>query len=145
MPSPTVFTIEEANALVPRLNALIGAQMQRRSEIESRLERLAKELGGMPDSIDVEEADPPYIRDLKSDLAVRVEAYQSAWREVEELGAVLKDPRIGLLDFYGHVDGQGVWLCWKFGEEAVAHYHGLHEGFAGRKPIEPILRSRHLN
>ena len=61
------------------------------------------------------------------------------------MGAVLKDPRTGLVDFYGQVDGKRVWLCWKYGEDAVTHYHGLDEGFSGRKAIEPAMRSRHLN
>ncbi len=143
--SPTIFTLEEVNALVPRLKPLIAAQMGRRSEIEERLEQLAGVLGAMPDSIQIEERDPPLVCDLKRELAVRVETYQSAWREVEDLGAVLKDPRVGLVDFYGHVDGKLVWLCWKFGEDAVMHYHGLDEGFAARKPIEPTMRHRHLN
>ena len=44
------------------------------------------------------------------------------------MGAVLKDPRTGLVDFYGQVDGKRVWLCWKYGEDAVTHYHGLRRG-----------------
>ena len=142
---PAVFTLEAIDALLPELKARMSAQMERRADIEDRLERLGKLLGATPDSIELEEADAPEVRDLKADLAARVERYQSAWREIEDLGAVLKDPRTGLLDFYGRVDGKLVWLCWKYGEDAVTHYHGLDEGFAGRKPIEAMLRRRHLN
>ena len=85
------------------------------------------------------------MRRLKEGLVERVERYQSAWREVEDMGAVLKDPRTGLVDFYGQVDGKLVWLCWRYGEDAVTHYHGLDEGFASRKPIESTMRQRHLN
>ena len=140
-----VFTLEEANALVPRLKSLIGAQMERRSQIERGLEQLAKLMGAVPDSIRVDDEDPAPVRNLKRDVADRIEKYRVAWREVEELGAVLKDARVGLVDFYGQVDGKAVWLCWKYGEEAVTHYHGLDEGFAGRKPIAATLRHRHLN
>jgi hypothetical protein len=143
--SPVVFTIEEVNSLLPRLKLLMATQMDRRSEIEAKLERLAALLGTLPDTIEVEDADPANVRELKRDLVERVEKYQSSWREVEDLGAVLKDARIGLVDFYGHVDGKAVWLCWKFGEEAVMHYHDLDDGFAGRRPIEATLRNRHLN
>ncbi|MGO9834362.1 MAG: DUF2203 domain-containing protein [Polyangiaceae bacterium] len=143
--SPPVLTLEAVNALVPRLNALMASQMDRRSEIERRLEQLSKLLGGVPDSIDVEEGDPAPVRELKLDLVERVERYQSAWNEVEEMGAVLKDPRTGLVDFYGLMDGKLVWLCWKYGEDGVSHYHGLDEGFSGRKPIQAAARHRHLN
>jgi hypothetical protein len=143
--TPIIFTLEEVNSLLPRLKSLMAAQMDRRSEIEGRLERLAGLLGTLPDTIEIEDRDPSHVRALKSELVERVETYQSSWREIEALGAVLKDARAGLVDFYGHVDGKAVWLCWKFGEEAVGHYHDLDEGFAGRRPIEATLRHRHLN
>jgi hypothetical protein len=143
--TPPFFTLEAANALLPRLRPLMEAQMGRRAEIEHRLEQLAKLLGQLPDSIRIDERDPPPVRELKRDLVDRVDRYQTAWRELEEMGAVLKDARAGLVDFYGQVDGKAVWLCWKYGEEAVTHYHGLDEGFSGRKPIEAVMRQRHLN
>ena len=143
--APPVFTLEEVNALVPRLKSMVQAQMGRRSEIEDRLGRLAKLVGAVPETIALEERDPPHVRTVKRDLLERVERYHSAWQEVEDLGAVLKDPRTGLLDFYGQVDGKLVWLCWRYGEDSVTHYHGLDEGFSGRKPIEAIMRQRHLN
>lgn len=141
----SVFTLEAVNALIPRLKTLMASQLERRGEIEERLGQLAKLMGGVPNVIAIEERDSAEVRALKRDLAERVEKYQSAWREVEEMGAVLKDPRMGLVDFYGQVDGKFVWLCWRYGEEAVTHYHGLDEGFAGRKPIESTMRQRHLN
>jgi hypothetical protein len=143
--APQVFTLEAVNALVPRLQILMEAQMGRRVEIEKRLERLAGLLGHAPETMQIDEGDEPQVKDLKRDLVARVDAYQAAWREIDDMGAVLKDPRTGLVDFYGHVDGKPVWLCWKYGEDAVTHYHGLDEGFVGRKPIEPTMRRRHLN
>ena len=143
--SSSVFTLEAVNALIPRLKSLMAVQLERREEIEERLGRLAKLVGNVPNVIAVEEADPPQVRSLKRDLAERVEKYQAAWQEVEDMGAVLKDPRTGLVDFYGQVDGKYVWLCWRYGEDAVTHYHGLDEGFANRKLIETTMRQRHLN
>jgi hypothetical protein len=143
--TPPVFTLEAVNALVPRLRALMDAQKGRRSEIERRLGQLADLMGGPAEGIQIDEHDAPQVRDLKRELVARVDAYRTAWAEVEEMGAVLKDPRTGLVDFYGRVDGRSVWLCWKYGEDAVTHYHGLDEGFVARKPIEPTMRQRHLN
>ncbi len=143
--APAVFTLEAVNALVPRLRVLVGAQMDRRSEIERRLEQLADLIGRAPETIQVDDLDPPDVRTLKHELLERIDAYRDAWREIEDMGAVLKDPRTGLVDFYGRVDGKLVWLCWKYGEEAVSHYHGLDEGFVARRAIEPTMRRRHLN
>jgi hypothetical protein len=48
----------------------------------------------------------------------------------------VKDLAIGLLDFPCQVDGRTVLLCWKLGEKQITHWHGLEEGFAGRKPVD---------
>ena len=75
----------------------------------------------------------------------RLEEYHSTWRSIEEMGAVLKDPRAGLLDFYGQVDGKLVWLCWRVGETEITHYHALDEGFSGRREIRTSAKHRLIN
>jgi hypothetical protein len=139
------FTLEAVNAMLPRLSELVGRQLQRRSEVEVKLKALSERMGDVPEPIVVEESDPAEVRTLKSDLLGLIERYQAGWREVESLGAVLKDARTGLLDFYGRVDGKLVWLCWKYGEAEVTHYHALDEGYSGRKPIAQSLKQRLLN
>jgi hypothetical protein len=140
-----VFTLEEVNDLVPKLSVAVKQQLERRSEIESLLMRLGRELGDVPERIVLDPADPADVRDLKRDLIGRIEEYRAGWRAIEEMGAVLKDARMGLLDFYGTVDGKLVWLCWKYGEAEVGHYHALEEGFSGRKPIAHSMKHRLLN
>jgi hypothetical protein len=140
-----VFTLEAVNALVPRLQELVGRQLERRDAIEATLVRLGRELGDVPERIVLDPADPFEVREMKRSLVAQIEVYRAGWREVEEMGAVLKDPRIGLIDFYGNVDGKLVWLCWKYGETECAFYHALEEGFSGRKPIGASVKQRLLN
>lgn len=140
-----VFTLEEVNDLVPKLAPVVKRQLERRSEIESLLMRLGRELGDVPERIVLDPADPHDVREMKRDLVKRIEEYRAGWRAVEEMGAVLKDARLGLVDFYGNVEGKLVWLCWKYGEAAVDHYHALEEGYSSRKPIEHGMRRRLLN
>jgi hypothetical protein len=140
-----VFTLEEVNDLVPQLSVAVKRQLERRSEIEGLLMKLGRELGDVPDRIVLDPSDPTDVRDLKRDLVRRIEEYRAGWKAIEEMGAVLKDARMGLLDFYGTVDGKLVWLCWRYGESEVAHYHALEEGFSGRKPIAQSMRYRLLN
>jgi hypothetical protein len=140
-----VFTLEEVNDLVPKLSVVVKRQLERRAEIEALLMKLGRELGDVPERIVLDPADPTDVRDLKRDLVRRIEEYRAGWREVEKMGAVLKDARAGLLDFYGTVEGKLVWLCWKYGEAEVGHYHALEEGFSGRKPIALSMRHRLLN
>jgi hypothetical protein len=55
---------------------------------------------------------------------------------IQATGCVVKDLDEGLVDFPSLLDGQEVYLCWKLGEERIAYWHGLEEGFAGRKPLD---------
>jgi hypothetical protein len=56
-------------------------------------------------------------------------------REIEALGCVIKDLDLGLLDFLASRGREQVYLCWRLGEPDIRHWHGLQEGFAGRKPL----------
>jgi hypothetical protein len=56
--------------------------------------------------------------------------------EIDSIGVQVKDLDIGLLDFPCEVEGQIILLCWKSGEKSITHWHGVQEGFAGRKPVD---------
>ena len=66
-----------------------------------------------------------------------------AVQRVQELGCVVKDLDTGLVDFPTMFRGQQVCLCWKLGEPAIGFWHGLEEGFAGRKAIDQDFRDHH--
>lgn len=145
MPEPRVFTISEVDALIPRLSELVGRQLLRQSEIEQCLAELARLAGGLPRTLDDDASDPEGVAKLKKELRARISRYETGWHDVQELGAVVKDPQIGLLDFYGRIDGRLVWLCWRYGEESLRYYHELESGYAGRRPLRPEARARLLN
>ena len=71
-----------------------------------------------------------------SEMTGAMERLEKEIQKLEELGCVLKDMNIGLIDFPAVRLGTRVWLCWKLGEENVSFWHDLHEGYAGRKPVE---------
>jgi len=71
----------------------------------------------------------------EAEMADAMERLQQEMQKLEDLGCVLKDMNAGLVDFPAVRLGTRVWLCWKSGEKKVEFWHGLHEGFAGRKPI----------
>ena len=68
---------------------------------------------------------------------------RSVIEEVQELGCVVKDLDMGLVDFPTLFEGQEVYLCWKLGEPAITFWHGVDEGFAGRKAIDEHFREHH--
>ncbi len=145
MTEPRVFTIEEVQSLIPELTEMVRQQLSLRSDIEKGVGDLATLQGAPPTSLDENADDPARVLALKREIRSRVENYERGWNAVEKLGAVVKDPRIGLLDFFGHVEGKLVWLCWRFGEARIEYYHDLDAGFAGRRAIHQDTRKRHLN
>jgi hypothetical protein len=56
-------------------------------------------------------------------------------QQVQALGVLIKDARIGLLDFPAWRDGREVYLCWRYGEKSVAYWHDTDAGFSGRQPL----------
>ncbi len=64
-------------------------------------------------------------------------------QQLQEFGCVIKDLDIGLIDFPTEFDGAEVYLCWKLGEDGIGWWHGVDEGFRGRKAIDDDFRRRH--
>lgn len=142
---PTVLTLEAVNALVPELTELVAGQLQRRAAIEGALTELAHATQQTRGDLTLRPGDTDEIRKQKRDILARIDIYQRAWRRLDEMGGVLKDPARGLVDFYGQLEAKLVWLCWCYGENEVSHYHQLDEGFASRKPIGDRARKNALN
>ncbi len=67
-------------------------------------------------------------------LTISINGYMS---ELEEIGCSYKDWsfQFGLVDFPSIINGEEVLLCWRSDENEVRYYHGINDGFAGRKPI----------
>ncbi|WP_441289549.1 DUF2203 domain-containing protein [Sorangium sp. KYC3313] len=149
MSTSRIWTIEEANALVPRLSSMIGRQLALASDVERCWQELVQAVqrpAATPDQlIEMARNGNEQARARERELSEKIAAYESGWQEIEELGVVVKDQRIGLCDFYGRLDGALVWLCWRYGEPAVEHYHGLEAGYAGRRPISAERRRQLLN
>jgi len=55
-------------------------------------------------------------------------------------GVQLKDIENGLIDFPAWIEGEEVLLCWRQGEPDIEYYHGVHDGFRGRKKIDSKLQ-----
>jgi len=129
------FTVEEANALLPALRIILKSLNAHRQELEERqqtLEAIRQQAAGNGYRLGGDE----FLR-LKREAEFILEEYNSAIKKIEALGCLLKDLHIGLIDFPSLRDGREVLLCWKPDEAEVTHWHGLTEGFAGRKPIHP--------
>jgi len=140
-----VFSVEEVDHLIPSLSSRVGELLIARSEIERLLAELSQHLGHEPQTLQAEPSDAAHTTRAKTELRERMTAYEQGWNEIEELGAIVKDPRIGLLDFYGVIEGRLVWLCWRYGEDSLGYYHELTAGYAGRRALGRRERALLLN
>jgi len=145
MQTQRVFTISEVNALIPDLSDLVGDQLREQSEIEHGLAELTRLCGSSPASLEANVGDQKEVAKLKRDLKQRIERYEAGWARVQTMGGVIKDPQTGLVDFYGRVGEKLVWLCWRYGEDSLSHYHDLEAGFSGRRPLTADVRRTLLN
>ena len=55
---------------------------------------------------------------------------------IHKLGCLFKGLEPCLVDFPFRREGREVYLCWELGENRIGFYHGLEEGYEGRKPLE---------
>jgi hypothetical protein len=139
------FTLDEAQCLLPVLESLLRTAIHAKQIIEeadAELQALHHRIflsGGM--FLDI----VPLAR-RRAERAKAEQQAKDALAEIDSIGVQVKDLSIGLLDFPCEVEGKTILLCWKLGEPAIAHWHGLQEGFAGRKPIDQrIAKSKKIN
>jgi hypothetical protein len=128
-----LFTLDEANALVPQLTRLI-------ERVQARYRLLLGDLtdrGLTPDDLEealqVPENAPlqQHLDDITETIAI-----------IEGFGCHFKGLDLGLVDFPSVVNDEVAYLCWQYGEDRVAFWHPLEEGFRGRQPLGPARPER---
>jgi hypothetical protein len=134
--APRYFTLEEANAALEELRPIAEEMVAKRRELveaQGRRAALGAQVvtnGGDLTPSDFAEADDE-LEGAASELARCVERIQAA-------GVLVKDLDQGLLDFPALREGEEILLCWRVGEPDIEYWHGLEEGFAGRKPVDNV-------
>ena len=130
-----LFTTQEANDALPLVRPLVERVVRRRRELQSverRLKVVRASVSGNGGSLD-----PARVTDLSEQAARLTAELARLVDEIHAIGVQVKDLDVGLIDFpAAHPrSGETVCLCWRLGEEEIAHWHGVDEGFAGRKPL----------
>jgi hypothetical protein len=128
-PDRRSYTIEQANALIPQVRAVLLqlAVEQRRLDASHTEMHRQLDANGDPASATaavLREAEVAEIREGMRTLLVLL----------GEMGVELRDVEMGLVDFPGERDGEPVWLCWRLADPRVAFWHAGDEGYANRKP-----------
>jgi hypothetical protein len=127
-----IFSLEEANRLVPVLNQLLPDLRKRRDEIinlEVQIDAMelvtaSKSSRGMKEITLLIKKH----HELVGEFCSRVD-------QVHGYQCFLKDIDLGLIDFYGMVGGKLVYYCWQVGEDKINFWHDVGKGFADRQAI----------
>jgi len=128
--------------MLPAVGRLIRESVQaktRYSEAETFLQNLSQRillLGGLSVDISVAEA-------MKTQKESSGESLKQSLEKIEQMGVLVKDLDVGLVDFPTLYLGEEVYLCWRMDERDIEHWHGVHEGFAGRKEIDQHFVDHH--
>jgi hypothetical protein len=128
-----LFTIEQANAMLPLVRAICSDLASLSRDVMERRHRLALLTAGR----ELKSGDPysDELSQMEGELehdALRLQEYID---ELRDLGVEPKGAIEGLVDFPSEMDGRVVYLCWKLGEPEVLHWHELDTGYAGRQPL----------
>jgi hypothetical protein len=131
--SKRLFTPAQANATLPLVQAIVRDIADLARDLRERHERVShllhSERGGLGDAYREE------LQQVQDDLERKQGQMADYIQELSGLGVELKDPHTGLVDFPAWMNGQEVYLCWRLGEPAVAFWHEIEAGFAGRKQL----------
>jgi hypothetical protein len=131
-----LFTVEEANALIPKLEIIMGRLQRQGAELLRSIEDLAAETGRTAAQLTTNE-----IVSLKPGLGSVIDEIEQLVAEIEDCGGEFKGLDLGLVDFPMEMNGEVVLLCWQFGEKEIGYWHTLDDGFAGRQAL-PLHRPR---
>ena len=132
------FSLDQANRaildvapLLARLREVQGSALQTKERLDLLWQRL-------------ETGEPVLdeIATLQQRLDADSQEFGSIVGGLEEIGCLLRDVEVGLVDFPAHTGSSEIYLCWKLGEDVIHYWHGLDEGYAGRKPLATMPGSR---
>ncbi len=127
---PRLFTVNEANALLPKLRPLVEQILENVRRLKSTSETTIRREHLDPEA-------PNLMNRLREDGEIaKLIGQVTGWvDEVNAYGCVCKGVEQGLIDFPCMLGTEVVFLCWQIGEPTVSFWHRIEDGFAGRKPL----------
>jgi hypothetical protein len=136
------FTWEQASRLLPEVGRLLDAAVRARAqygEAETALsawQKRVETMGGV--SVDWDS-----VRQLQESRTAAARNLEQWLQAISDLGIQVKDLDTGLVDFPTLYRGAEALLCWRLGEAGIGYWHGVEDGFQGRRRIDPEFLDQH--
>jgi hypothetical protein len=128
-----IFTTEEANAALIELRPIVERIVEHRRNLtaaQMHQAELVTSIAGNGGDLQ-----PSDLREAAATIQREAAAISECAEQINAAGAQIKSLEEGLLDFPARRGDEDVLLCWKLGEDEIRYWHGLEEGYAGRKPL----------
>lgn len=127
---PRLFTVDEANDLLPKLRPLVEQVLENIRRLKGASETLIRREGLDPEA-------PNLMNRLHDDGEIaRLIGQVKGWvDEINSYGCMCKGVEQGLIDFPCLLGAEVVFLCWQIGEPSVGYWHRIEDGFSGRKAL----------
>jgi hypothetical protein len=126
------YTIEEANALLPEVRAVLLQLAVEKGRLEQVVASLTAH--GEAGTGNGNASHAAELARSEAEMTGIGGGMRALVEHLESLGIELRDLEQGLVDFPGEREGRPVWLCWRLAEPAVGHWHPIDEGFTSRQP-----------
>lgn len=140
-----VFTVQEANATLPLVRAIVADLAVLSSDVIERRRRLSFLLAGRdPNDRDVYHQE---LVQIEEELEKDKRQLREFVEELRAIGIELANGPEGVVAFPAVVDDQKACLSWKLGEPEVMYWYAHGGGFADRQPlpseesVEPTCKS----
>jgi hypothetical protein len=136
------FTLSEAERMLPEVDRVLRDALFHKSEYQTAEEEFSRHTqrirmaGGS-------RVNPSAFLAMRARRDTSATALKEIFQRIEDMGVLVKDLDIGLIDFLTYYRGREVCLCWKLGEEGIHFWHGPEEGFRGRKAIDEEFLQNH--
>jgi hypothetical protein len=130
------YTIDEANTALPEVERILIALRDQREELIALRDRVVA--ASPPDDESPSDEAAEQVRLLRLGMQGLIDQMQAGVARLVELDITLRDISTGLIDYPALVSGRPIWLCWRLGEDDVAHWHPHDEGFDSRRPLSDL-------
>jgi hypothetical protein len=127
-----IFTVQEAADLIPELTSLMETLRER----QERIDQKEVEIDALELIADTHSGGGPRAVETEIEVMDRlIQDFNQIVDSIHHYGCFLKDVEVGLVDFYALLDNQIVFLCWKYGETEIHHWHEVGQGYGARRPL----------
>lgn len=131
-----IFTIDEANSLIPWLNYEFSLIFFHFYDFEKAASNLLN-MGIEPsfEMTKISREDSPIIKTYKKQLKQALKKIFSHYTKIKEKGIIIQEVSSGIVSFYTYFGEHPVFITWQYGDSEVRWWHEIYEDTKDRKPL----------